>query len=390
MGTKRHLAGVIGRICELSKPGPLLDVFSGMCAVGIQLAPFRQIWTNDAQLFAHEFATALFCSRELPPNAEDFAHNYSSRFRRLKARFAASISDEMRSERDAIEHSDLAGMQLHFESSIKRAQDARNNASIGPISAIYSGTYFSVEQSCEIDAIRALISDLTTDALLTTEQSRWLIVALGIAADRVANTTGHFAQALNPKEGNIARILKQRKRNVWFEWLTALSGLSPVKTSSWRRRNRSFNCDAIELLQNLASDKSRPGVIYADPPYTKDQYSRYYGLLDTIVRHDRPQVSGRGLTRLDGFKSSFSMSSRIEASLTNLVRAAAEIEADLILSYPSDALCKNAKEVLYEIARETHGTEPTIIAIPHAHSTLGASTGAARNAVEEHLYRIAA
>ena len=84
------------------------------------------------------------------------------------------------------------------------------------------------------------------------------------------------------------------------------------------------------------------------------------------------------------------MSSRIEASLTNLVRAAAEIEADLILSYPSDALCKNAKEVLYEISREMHGTDPTILAVSHAHSTLGASTGAARNAVEEYLYRIAA
>ncbi|WP_413816507.1 DNA adenine methylase, partial [Pigmentiphaga sp.] len=47
MGTKRQLAAFVSELVERSSPGPMLDVFAGMCAVGSAVAPKRQVWTND-------------------------------------------------------------------------------------------------------------------------------------------------------------------------------------------------------------------------------------------------------------------------------------------------------------------------------------------------------
>lgn len=389
MGTKRHLTGAIAHLCEDSRSGPLLDLFSGMCAVGRELASFRQIWTNDAQSFAFEFGHALFCSRSLPPRADDVAHATFREFRAAYATACEPFAVRIAEEQAALEVGELSQLQVQFERSIELARGASQTSGY-PLATIYGGTYFSIRQAVEIEAIRSLISSLERERRFDQDQCRWLLVALVIASDRVANSTGHFAQALSPKETNLPRLRKQRQRVIWREWLGAISQLSPVRTPNWRLKNKSFNGDAIDILNSLSDHKSRPAVIYADPPYTKDQYSRYYGLLDTIVLHDRPQISGRGLTRTDGFKSSFSMKSKVQSSLKNLVVGAASIGSDLIVSYPSNGLCEDAESLFIEMSREVTGRTPDIIRIPYKHSTLGASKGSATQSVEEHLYRVAA
>lgn len=390
MGTKRHLTDAIATLCERSRSGPLLDLFSGMCAVGAALAAQRQVWTNDVQSFAYEFGQALFCSKTLPPRADEVAHCAFRDFQRLRAAIAEPLTDKMRGEEMALETANLGELTVLFEHSIVSAHEAARLGSAHPIAHLYGGTYFSTAQAVDIEAIRSLIDELEAADRWDTDERRWLRIALVIAADRVANSTGHFAQALAPKAKNFSRLSKQRRRSIWREWLSAISGLAPVRSQTWRRRNKSHNIDALELLRNLREEKIRPSVVYADPPYTKDQYSRYYGLLDTIIRHDQPSISGRGLVRIDGFKSSFSKKSEVESSLRRLVEGAAIIGADLIISYPSNGLCGQSASLLFETSRAVVGRDPTLLRLPHKHSSLGASKGNASQKVEEHLYRIAA
>src|SRR5689334_4581572 len=64
MGTKKRLAPIVAAVIAELKPGIALDLFSGMCAIGEKLAPDRQVWNNDVQLFAATVARALFTSDE--------------------------------------------------------------------------------------------------------------------------------------------------------------------------------------------------------------------------------------------------------------------------------------------------------------------------------------
>ena len=73
MGTKREIAPTVAQIIDDGPKGPLLDLFSGVCAIGSAVAPARQVWSNDAQLFSATVARAFFVSQELPPNFDAIA-----------------------------------------------------------------------------------------------------------------------------------------------------------------------------------------------------------------------------------------------------------------------------------------------------------------------------
>ena len=62
MGTKRPLAPLVAELAADCRNGACLDLFSGMCAVGQQISPKRQIWSNDLQSFASLVAKCQFCS----------------------------------------------------------------------------------------------------------------------------------------------------------------------------------------------------------------------------------------------------------------------------------------------------------------------------------------
>src|SRR3989304_10568917 len=74
MGTKRKIAHHVTDIISNCRPGPLLDLFSGMCAVGSAVGPQRQIWCNDIQRFSVLVAGAFFSSSELPHSSYDTAN----------------------------------------------------------------------------------------------------------------------------------------------------------------------------------------------------------------------------------------------------------------------------------------------------------------------------
>src|SRR5438552_9025287 len=73
MGTKRVLAESVSEVVAHAQKGILLDAFSGMCAVGEAVGHSRQIWNNDAQIFASQVAKAIFTSQDAPPSALECA-----------------------------------------------------------------------------------------------------------------------------------------------------------------------------------------------------------------------------------------------------------------------------------------------------------------------------
>src|SRR5205807_4428138 len=98
MGTKKRLASSVADVIETLPDGPMLDGFSGMCAVGEAVGATRQIWNNDVQFFASTVAHALFRSRDLPPSTsvavEGVFGTFEQQKRILSQRHAAKLTQE--------------------------------------------------------------------------------------------------------------------------------------------------------------------------------------------------------------------------------------------------------------------------------------------------------
>jgi adenine-specific DNA-methyltransferase len=389
MGTKKELAPAVGKVIEQCQKGILLDAFAGMCSVGEEVAPQRQIWSNDTQVFAAEIAKALFTSFDEPPAAIRVADIHFDDFARHRAQLLKSCKASDKAE-------SILLTSPNFEAFERRAC-ALKTMLLGDLPSLktkncnlftktYSDNYFGVRQAIEADSIVKAICESHKHGTTTTDQKRWLVIALGRALLKVANSTGHFAQYLKPKQSSYRRFLTQRRRDLWAEWLFSIGELNAVGAIDWRLKNKVFNQDSLVLLPALKRRKERPAVVYADPPYTDDQYSRYYHLLDTLVLYDFPEVSGAGLYRSGRFSTSFSHKSEAILSFETLVRSCAAIGADLVLSYPTNGLLYEVGVDPKNLLAKHYRKVECCCELAHRHSSFGASKGTAQYAATELIY----
>ena len=391
MGTKRHLVPNLIELISSCPSGIFLDVFSGMCSVGRAIAPNRQVWSNDLQAFSHLVASTHFCARDEPISRLDAlgitAAQRRAKVDELSLAFAASLS----AEHNALDQANIDALAEIFDKSVNDAQAlSPGNAQCGYdlFCRRYAGTYFGYQQAIEIDSIRYAIDCLRSEGRLTKDQWQGLLVALCMSMSRCSNSTGHFAQSLYPKATNIKKVIAQRRRSIAAEWLDAIAAAVPIGNRNWREGNQAFRKDATELLGGLQEFHNKPTVVYADPPYTKDQYSRYYHVYETAVLYDYPSCSGMGLYRPGRASSSFSLASKVEEAMDALIMAVAKIGSCLILSYPENGLLHNSTEIIPKMIKYHFGLDSDSTRISHRHSTMGASKGASVQDVTEIVYRV--
>ncbi|MYD86067.1 MAG: modification methylase, partial [Acidobacteria bacterium] len=172
----------------------------------------------------------------------------------------------------------------------------------------------------------------------------------------------------------------------WLEWLRAVYESHPFGSASWRRHNRVFRQDASSLLHDLHSHGSRPTVVYADPPYTRDQYSRYYHIHETLLQYDYPTSSGSGRYRPDRFQSPYSMKTRVGNAMEDLVSRCAKLGSTLVLSYPERGMLRCSTETIPALIRQHFGRPPQVHSVAVSHSSFGASKGRQKYPVRERIY----
>ena len=388
MGTKRELASVVSEVIATARPGIMLDVFSGMCSVAETVGSARQVWTNDVQAFAFEVATAMFTSSVIPMSSQAVADLYHDLYHQNFTKLSNPLAAALALERDALEatnFSEFETLRAALTNELAQVSSDRDQ-DYCLFTRQYADTFIGLKQAIEIDSIIAAIRANRVDGTRSEDCARWLTIAIGRSLLRVSNTTGHFAQFLKPKIGNFRTFQRQRRREMWKEWLESNDEIQPVGTPDWRRGNRTFNEDSLSLLPKLSALPERPSVIYADPPYTNDQYSRFYHLFETLILYDYPAVSGAGLYREQRFVTDFSLKSRAPAALDALVKSAAFLGADLVLSYPTNGLIYERGADPESILKCHYPIVEICHAVAHHHSTLGASKGAVKSAVTEKIY----
>ena len=247
-------------------------------------------------------------------------------------------------------------------------------------SLYFSAGYLSLAQSIEVDAIRAAI-----DAHGSTEEKDWLLAAWITALSVVVNAPGHTAQYLRANT-ILATLGSYGCGNVLFGINSAQPSMRYLRRESegWRSQNTVYVSDALDLIGG--SELENVGIIYADPPYTKDQYSRYYHVYETLYLYDFPDSRGLGRNRSDRFTTGFCLKTAVVASFHDLCRNVARMKVPLVISYPTAGLLSSASGSVPCIAGQYFGNVKTF-SFEAKHSTMGASNGTSKmSETRENVY----
>lgn len=133
----------------------------------------------------------------------------------------------------------------------------------------FGGKFFSKNSAKIIGFVRENIEE--NRKKLTEREYHMLISSLLYSADKIANTVGHYD----------AYFKKESVEDNFF-----MRPIDPVEVKS----ASIFREDANSLAKRIQTD-----IVYIDPPYNSRQYSRFYHVLETLTKWDKPKLHGVAL-----------------------------------------------------------------------------------------------
>jgi adenine-specific DNA methylase len=234
----------------------------------------------------------------------------------------------------------------------------------------YANVYFGIEQCNQIDSIRYAI-----DSLQNTDYNEWLLGVLVIAVSSIAsNYGGHFAQPKKVDNRSICSIIEERKRSVWLEFSKRLLSIA---AESERYSNEIIPiCGPWEnALNEMKRKKDDNLIVYLDAPYKREAYSRYYHVLETVVKYDYPssELKGhmRSIQKGERFKSVFSSRNieLVEKYFVAVIISILSVSNVCAWSYSTNGTA-NIMHVINEVCQKVP-CRIFLYGIPHKHVAQG-------------------
>ncbi|MDE0961054.1 MAG: DNA adenine methylase [Planctomycetota bacterium] len=394
MGAKTRLCEdfLDGAVRDLLTPGKtLLDGCAGTAAVSRWFAPTYRILSNDVQQFSSVVASAHLEGDESwrtqldhLDHEQDLASAIEENTQwltRLTPRALAledSLLDRVIEEgsgkagdrgaldryRSFVAQAPLPngdrgfaageeGADVHqpLASRLEALLDERRKSQVGSPSmlctAYWSHVYFGLRQSIQIDSIRHAIEAIPHADPHRTRKRAIYLAALLHAVSVSTSGTSHFAQPRSiERDPELIAVVKRRKIDIAQQFELALEAI--LREWSHKPRlagNRVFCSDVQELLDpGSPLDDEEVDLVYLDPPYTADNYSRFYHVLETLVAYDYPELESRGGSLTKGrypkqeirFRSDFCSSVRVEGAFRRVAHACKERNSRLLISYSTD------------------------------------------------------
>ena len=317
MGIKTKLLdSIIPIICEITpKNGVVLDIMAGSNAVSYALKEFFTVYTNDIQKYSHTISKAVI-ENQAETISEESAKN------ELSENIDKNMNDKFYN---------------FFETT-------------------YSDTYFSKKQCEYIDSIRFAISKINNEY----RQSLYLFALMG-AMCKVQSTPGHFAQFM-PRDHK--RIIPLQKMDILKEFWAKCDDYSKLCFTD--KQNKTFCMDYKELLK--LDEIEVVDTVYLDSPYSQEQYSRFYHILETIVKYDNPAVDFKAKYRNDRFQSDFCYKNKVGSEFETIIKYCSDNGKNLVISYSNKGLL--AKNDLLNLCKKYFNTVD-LKEINYKHSTQG-------------------
>ena len=412
MGSKsRILESICAPIIDNTNIHQVIDLLAGTGCVGYALAPYKTIVSNDLEYYAFVLNEAilngcLMSTCEIDSILKEIEHKYR-------------ISKEFLSREVAAEEDYLSGPLESFEAyarfsnltpsvfsnrtvtSNTDAQDFEKlsrlvdliNPGAGkqnvPFPCLFltyfANAYFGIKQCCQIDAIASTITELDDD------RQRYLLLAvLMTVASSTASSTTHFAQFLTVKSKSTFRnIREKRSTDIIALFKDTLSKFEEKGLLNKPNRGHiCLNMDFEECIQSIRMDEHT--LVYADPPYFKEHYSRYYHVLNTMCLYDYPELAinpqskeySIGRYRADRSVSDFGKRAKALSAFQRLINVCADKKANLMISYSENSLVKIYE--LLQLAKTRYSVRVNRIKLMH--SSQGRATESDRT-VKEFLFQ---
>lgn len=335
------------------------DLFAGSGCVSYKLSKLFPVVACDIQHYSKVICDALLQPCTL---TKETTNAFMSEIKDIKFKLhdafiplieleeGAIKNENLELLTDIVEHGSLEVYNLEkAESKIASVQNLvheklKKTGLVGNkslISRYYGGVYFSYSQAVQIDVIMDAIRHYPNIA-----NKNVLLAALLSTTSDIACTVGkHFAQPIKARDskGKIKKLvynkaIKDKTVDVialFEEWLDKYVSLPKGKYN-----NTILQGDYMMCLKTLP-DNVR--TVYADPPYTRDHYSRFYHVLETMALDDMPEIStvkihgsthvSNGIYRKDRHQSPFCIRSKAPKAFEEMFKAISASGRNLLLSY---------------------------------------------------------
>lgn len=371
LGSKLRILDFIGETIDNIDPsrGTVCDLFSGSGTVSQFLGNSRRVISVDIQEYSRVLCSALLSPCSIPFTAEYFIEKIKSsdNYKYLLDTFSlllsyeklaldTAIANNIEKLYDIIENGSLITTEINKTSSandelsriLLKMVDIINKEGLhvdsrAMVTRYFGGLYFSYEQALCIDAALETIFQSSKNG----SRLRDILMASVISATSdIVNTVGkQFAQPLQIRDSHgklkrnlLPKILNDRSESFMFKlayWIHKYS-----ESSTELEGHEFLKTDYRLALKELKTKDV--SVVYADPPYTRYHYSRYYHVLETICLRDMPEVSttfingtgiSRGIYRKDRHQSPFSIKTKASGAFDELFMDVADLKVPLVLSY---------------------------------------------------------
>lgn len=354
LGSKSRISRwIVNNISQkLPHATTFFDLFSGTGAVALEAASHGyEIVTNDLQPYSYAILKSTFKTRKtgisalLPKVSALKETAILLKGKRNKLRKHLLQEDEFfasweSNKFDWKKYKKFCETTPRLEDNAE-LKDKRNADGWHLFSWYYPNSYFGVRQCLEIDALREFADSLKAD-----EKAHVLAAVISVMTFTVSSTT-HLAQYIKPNNAKQAEfILKKRLKSIIDPVLDRLKNL---KNAAHLEAQEVFNCDYLVALNKMKTDRSV--VVYADPPYFKEHYSRYYHVLDTFYLYDYPQVTinpqtdklTEGKYRKDRNVSEFGLRSKVSMAFEKMLTTCSTKKFSVAISYANTSLIDAAE-----------------------------------------------
>ena len=287
MGNKNRLLDfIIPEIKKITKKGDIIcDLMSGTASISYALKDRNIIYANDIQYYSYIIAKAIIENNTIRISKDDALKDLFSNY-----------SDNMNQK-----------FYSFFEKN-------------------FTDTYFSGQQCIEIDSIRYAIEQVKDEY-----KNIIYLTALMFSMSKCESTSGHFAQFL-PKDHK--RLVELRKNIIWDEFIKKCDDFKNLIMSNYE--NKVFNMDYKDFFNTEYFKKVE--CVYIDTPYTGEQYSRFYHVLETITKYDNPKLEFKAKYRTDRYTSNFSLRSAVKQEFKDMLTLLSNENKKVVLSYSTKGL----------------------------------------------------
>lgn len=132
----------------------------------------------------------------------------------------------------------------------------------------FGGKFFSLNDAKKIGAIR---ENIQSSKVFNEKEKNILLTSLIYSVDKIANTVGHYEAYFH-------------KKDIPQQFAYQMINPTPIK-----------NIDIYREDANKLSKKLKADIVYIDPPYNSRQYSRFYHVLENLVKWEKPKLEGVAL-----------------------------------------------------------------------------------------------